>query len=325
MRIDVHAHLWTERYLDLLVRFGNDRTATHRGLGAGATDDELQKRFALMDAAGIRMQILSVTPASPHFERQADAVEAARLANDEYAALTRRFGDRFRAFAALPLPHTEAALTELERALDELGMVGAAVTTSVAGRSLADPVFHPLYDELNRRKSVLYIHPAGCGADSPLINGHRIVWSVGAPIEDTIAVMHLVLAGIPSRYPDMKIIASHLGGLLPMVVRRVDDHIDFEAPDTPEKPSLAFRRLWYDTVGHNHVPALRAAAEALGADRLLLGTDFPYQPGDLFLAAVDYVRRAGLSEDDVGAILDRNAASLFGEAVIPTGAERSEA
>jgi aminocarboxymuconate-semialdehyde decarboxylase len=325
MRIDVHAHLWTERYLDLLVRFGNDRTATHRGLGAGATDDELQKRFALMDAAGIRMQILSVTPASPHFERQADAVEAARLANDEYAALTRRFADRFRAFAALPLPHTEAALAELERALDELGMVGAAVTTSVAGRSLADPVFHPLYDELNRRKSVLYIHPAGCGADSPLINGHRIVWSVGAPIEDTIAVMHLVLAGIPSRYPDMKIIASHLGGLLPMVVRRVDDHIDFEAPDTPEKPSLAFRRLWYDTVGHNHVPALRAAAEALGADRLLLGTDFPYQPGDLFLAAVDYVRRAGLSEDDVGAILDRNAASLFGEAVIPTGAERSEA
>ncbi|MPZ30973.1 MAG: amidohydrolase family protein [Rhodospirillales bacterium] len=312
MRIDVHAHLWSEHYLDLLARLGNSRTAVHRGLGAGETDDELRKRFELMDGAGIEMQVLSVTPASPHFERQADAVEAARAANDEYAALTRRFPQRFRAFAALPLPHTEAALAELGRALDELGMVGAAVTTSVAGRSLADPAFHPLYTELNRRKSVLYIHPAGCGADSPLINGHRIVWSVGAPIEDTIAIMHLVIAGIPSRYPDMKIIASHLGGLLPMVVRRVDDHMDFEAPDTPEKPSLAFRRLWYDTVGHNHVPALRAAAEALGADRLLLGTDFPYQPGELFHAAVDYVRRAGLSEDDVRAILDRNAASLFG-------------
>lgn len=97
-----------------------------------------------------------------------------------------------------------------------------------------------------------------------------------------------------------------------MVVRRVDDHIDYEAPNTPEKPSLAFRRLWYDTVGHNHVPALRAAAEALGADRLLLGTDFPYQSGELFHAAVDYVRRAGLAEEDVRAILDRNAASLFG-------------
>jgi len=316
MRIDVHAHLWSERYLDLLAGLGNSRTAVHRGLGAGATDGELQKRFELMDAAGIQMQILSVTPASPHFERKADAVEAACAANDEYAAITRRFPDRFRAFAALPLPHTEAALAELERAFDELGMVGAAVTTSVLGRSLAEPAFHPIYAELNRRKSVLYIHPAGSGAESSLINEHRIVWSVGAPIEDTIAIMHLVIEGIPSRYPDMKIIASHLGGLLPMVVRRVDDHIDFEAPDTPERPSLAFRRLWYDTVGHNHVPALRAAAESLGADRLLLGTDFPYQPGELFYAAVDYVRRAGLSEDDVRAILDCNAALLFGLATL---------
>jgi predicted TIM-barrel fold metal-dependent hydrolase len=317
MRVDVHAHLWSERYLDFLVRLGNSRTVVHRGLGAGATDDELRKRFELMDAAGIRMQILSVTPASPHFEHRADAVEAARLANDEYAAMTRRFPDRFRAFAALPLPHTEAALAELGRAFDDLGMVGAAVTTSVLGRPLSDGVFHPLYAELNRRKSVLYIHPAGCGAESPLINEHRMVWSVGAPIEDTIAIMDLVLAGIPGRYPDMKIIASHLGGLLPMVVKRVDDHMAFEAPDILEKPSLTFRRLWYDTVGHNHVPALRAAAEALGADRLLLGTDFPYQSGELFYAAVDYVRRAGLSENDVRAILDRNAAHLFGLATVP--------
>jgi len=317
MRIDVHAHLWSDRYLDLLGRLGNDRTAVHRGLGAGDTDQELRQRFALMDGAGIQMQVLSVTPASPHLERQADAVQAARLANDEYAALTRRFPDRFRAFAALPLPHTEAALAELRRALDQLGMVGAAVTTSVLGRTLADPAFHPVYGELDRRKSVLYIHPAGAGADSPLINGHRIVWSVGAPIEDTIAIMHLVIAGIPSRYPDMKIIASHLGGLLPMVVERIDHQIDFEAPDTPEKPSLALRRLWYDTVGHNHLPALRAAAQALGADRLVLGTDFPYQPGELFYAAVDYVRRSGLSEDDVRAILDRNALALFGWEACP--------
>ena len=323
MRIDVHAHLWSERYLDLLVQLGNRRTAVHRGLGAGATDDELRKRFDLMDAAGIQMQILSVTPASPHFEQQVDAVKAARLANDEYAAITRRFPDRFRAFAALPLPHTEAALAELRRALDELGMVGAAVTTSVLGRPLSDPAFHPLYAELNRRKSALYIHPAGCGVDSPLINEHQMVWSVGAPIEDTVAIMHLVIAGIPSRYPDMKIIASHLGGLLPMVVKRVDDHMAFEASDMPEKPSLAFRRLWYDTVGHNHVPALRAAAEALGADRLLIGTDFPYQAGELFLAAVDYVRRAGLSEADVRAILEGNAARLFGPALTPSGREPS--
>src|SRR5688572_24760025 len=100
MRIDVHAHLWSEPYLDLLARLGNGRTAVHRGLGAGPTDDELRKRFELMDAAGIRMQVLSAAPASPHVESQADAVQAARMVNDEYAAMTRRFPDRFRAFAS---------------------------------------------------------------------------------------------------------------------------------------------------------------------------------------------------------------------------------
>ncbi len=76
MRIDVHAHLWSERYLNLLARLGNGCTAVHRGLGAGETDDELRERFGLMDGAGIQVQILSVAPASPHFERQLDAIEA---------------------------------------------------------------------------------------------------------------------------------------------------------------------------------------------------------------------------------------------------------
>src|SRR3981081_4440625 len=161
-----------------------------------------------MSILGARLQILSVTPASPHFEQHADAVEAARLANDEYAAMTRRFPDRFRAFAALPLPHTEAALAELGRSFDELGMVGAAVTTSVLGRPLSDVVFHPIYAELNRRKSVLYIHPAGCGAESPLINEHRMVWSVGAPIEDTIASLDIGPAGLARRDTDPSSLAA---------------------------------------------------------------------------------------------------------------------
>ncbi|WP_226470557.1 amidohydrolase family protein [Luteimonas panaciterrae] len=312
MRIDVHAHAWSEAYLDLLARLGNDRTAVHRGLGAGMTEAELTARFALMDSVGIRLQVLSATPASPHFADETAAVEAARFVNDEYAALVRRHPSRFRAFASLPLPHIDAALVELKRAVEELGMLGACITTSVLGRSIADPLFDPLYAELDRLGGVLYVHPAGCGACSPLIADHHLTWSIGAPIEDTVAAMHLILAGIPKRYPGMKIILSHLGGALPMVLQRVDHQIVWEAPETPELPSLAARRMWYDTVGHNHVPALCAAVDTLGADRLLLGTDFPYQAGELFRAAVDYVPRAGLMEKEIVAILDRNAAELLG-------------
>jgi predicted TIM-barrel fold metal-dependent hydrolase len=310
MRVDVHAHLWSDEYLDLLAEHGYPAADVHRGLGAGTSGAELEARFELMSSAGIDLQVLSTPPGSPHFATEADAVDVAQRVNDEYAEVIRRYPDKFRAFASLPFPHTDAALTELTRAIDDLGMLGAAITTSVLGRSVDDPAMLPVYAELDRRGSVLYVHPAGAGAGSPLINNH-LTWSIGAPIEDTVAVMHLILAGIPSRFPNMKIIASHLGGALPMVLERVDRQVTWEAPDTPEKPSVAARRMWFDTVAHDHVPALRAAVESLGADRFVLGTDFPYQGGEAFRQAVTYVQRAELSAEDTAAILDRNAAGIL--------------
>ncbi|WP_203881612.1 amidohydrolase family protein [Planotetraspora kaengkrachanensis] len=309
MRIDVHAHLWTDDYLDLIESYGQD-ASVNRGLGAGDGPQEVEARFALMDSAGVDRQVLSVSPRVPHFADEAQAVRAARLANDLYAEVTGRHPERFSAFAALPLPHMDATLKELARGLDELGMVGAAVTTDVLGASLADPSLAPLWEELDRRGTVLYVHPTGGAAGSPLIAEHNMRWMVGAPVEDTIAVTQLLLAGIPSRHPNVKIISSHLGGALPMLLQRIDNQYGWEAPGAPEKPSDAARRLWYDTVGHGHVPAVRAAAETLGADRLVLGTDFPYENGDLFRRAVSYVQE-GLGEDAAG-VLDRNAAALLG-------------
>ncbi len=174
-------------------------------------------------------------------------------------------------------------------------MAGASITTSVLGRTLADPAFLPVYAELDRRGSVLFVHPAGVGAESPQITAN-MTWSIGAPVEDTVAIAQLILAGIPSKYPKMRIITAHLGGALPMLLPRLDRQSVGESPDTPEKPSLAARRLWYDTVAHGHQPALRAAAETFGADRLVLGTDFPYQQGEEFREAVTFVERAGLTE-----------------------------
>jgi len=309
MRIDVHAHLWSESYLEQLAGIGVP-TQAQRGLGAGSTDDELAARFAQMDSAGVDLQILSVTPVSPHVADEAAAISAARAGNDEYASVVAKHPERFRAFAALPLPHIDASVKELTRALDDLGMVGAAVTTSVLGRGLDDPAFEPVFEELNRRGSVLYVHPAGAGAGSDLIAGHNLTWSIGAPIEDTVAIMHLILAGIPSRYPNMKIIASHLGGALPMLLNRTDHQVPWEAPGTPELPSVAARRMWFDTVGHDHAPALRAAVDTFGADRLVLGTDFPYQANAEYQAAIDYIGGTVRAEQAT-AILDTNAAKIF--------------
>lgn len=104
MRTDVHAHLWSEGYLHLLESYGREDTATQRGLGAGDGPAELDARFTMNDAAGIDHQILSVSPQTPYFPAEAEAVVAARLANDVYADVVRDWPQRFSAFAALPLP-----------------------------------------------------------------------------------------------------------------------------------------------------------------------------------------------------------------------------
>ena len=309
MRIDVHAHYWTDHYLDMLAGLGKSDTATQRGLRAG-DGAELDARLRLMDRAGIDLQVLSAAPQLPYGADADLAVAAARYVNDEYAAVVSAHPDRFRAFAATPMPHIDVAITEIARALDELGMVGVTMNTSVLDRAITDPDFEPIFAELDTRGAVLYLHPAGNGACSPLVTEHHITWMAGAPFEDTIAALQLITSGHLQRYPGVKIICSHLGGALPMLTRRADDHLAWEAPDTPEPPSQAVHRLWFDTVSHCHVPALRCAIETFGADRILLGTDFPYEDGDTFVRAVEYVTDVA-DPGEAHAILDANAMALF--------------
>lgn len=97
-----------------------------------------------------------------------------------------------------------------------------------------------------------------------------------------------------------------------MLQQRADDQYRWEAPDTPEQPSIAARRMWYGTVGHGHVPALRCAIDSLGADRLLLGTDLPYENGDTYLRAVEYINDPQIDTSAARTILDHNAGALLG-------------
>jgi aminocarboxymuconate-semialdehyde decarboxylase len=130
-------------------------------------------------------------------------------------------------------------------------------------------------------------------------------------VEDLVATTHLILKGLPRRYPHLRILIPHLGGGLPMLLQRLDAY-RWAMAEAPEPPSITARRLWYDTVGHGNVAALRCAHETLGADRLVLGTDFPYQTGEQYRRAVTYVQDAGLPERDVQQVLDRNASALLG-------------
>jgi 6-methylsalicylate decarboxylase len=310
MRIDVHAHYWTDEYLDMLVALGKADTATQRGIGAGG-GAELDARLRLMDRAGVDVQVLSAAPQLPYGGDASNASAAARYVNNEYAALVAAYPDRFRAFAAAPMPHIDEAITEMGRALDELGMAGVTMNASILDRALTAPDFEPVFAELDRRGTILYLHPAGNGVCSPLVRP-GLTWMAGAPFEDTVIALQLITSGYLLRYPSVKIICSHLGGALPMLTLRADDHVMWEAPDTPELPSVAVRRMWYDTVSHCHPPALRCAIDTFGADRIMLGTDFPYEEGDTFVRAVDYVANAAADPGQQRAMLETNAMALFG-------------
>jgi predicted TIM-barrel fold metal-dependent hydrolase len=183
----------------------------------------------------------------PYLENETDAREAARVLNDSYAELAQRMPRRFNSYVSLPLPHVEASLREIERGLDELDMAGITIGCSILNRSVTDKQFEPLYAEMNRRAAVLFFHPMVNGICSQMITDFGLEGAAGTTIEDTVVVLQMIVRRIPNRYPNIRMIVPHLGGLIPMLLNRMDNQVVATNPDLPEKPSATARRFWYDT------------------------------------------------------------------------------
>ena len=317
MIVDVHAHYFPQAYTDFLLRIGGRslpeaaRSLTARSM---RWDDPagILARLQQMDEAGVQMQVLSPAASPPYAEKEADAVEAARLINDGYADLATLHPDRLAAFVSLPLPHIDASLREMERGLDELGMLGVSMTCTCFDRSTAEAEFEPLYEEMNRRGAVLNYHPIQNGICSPLINDYRFTVSVGASLEDSAIVLHLIARHVPTRYQNIKYVVPHLGGIVPMLLQRLDNQAPSQHPDLPERPSVTARRFYYDTVGHGSQAALLCAWKAFGADHLVAGSDYPVLLSfETYRQTFHYIRESGLPAADVDQILNHNAQRLL--------------
>jgi predicted TIM-barrel fold metal-dependent hydrolase len=318
MIVDIHAHYFPKEYNALLLRIGGKslpeaaRAITARRM----RDDDLSgipTRLQHMDEAGVSMQVLSPAASPPYAEKEDDAVAAARLINDSYAELARRHPGRLAAVVSLPLPHIDASLREMERGLDQLGMLGVSMTCSCFDRSTAEAEFEPLYEEMNRRGAVLNYHPIQNGICSPMINDYKFTVSVGASLEDAAIVLHLIARRVPERYPSIKYVVPHLGGIIPMQLQRLDNQVPSQYPDLPERPSATARRFYYDTVGHGSPAALLCAWKAFGADHLVAGSDYPVLlPFETYRQTFHYIREVGLPEADVDKILNENAQIVLG-------------
>jgi predicted TIM-barrel fold metal-dependent hydrolase len=316
--VDIHAHYFPKAYNDTLLRIGGrSLPESARALTARPPrNDEpssIPTRLEQMDDAGVQLQVLSPAASPPYAEKEADAVAAARLINDAYAELAQTYPGRFAAVVSLPLPHIDASLREMERGLDQLGMLGVSMCCSCFDRSTAEAEFEPLYAEMNRRRTVLNYHPIQNGICSPFINDYKFTVSVGASLEDTAIVLHLIARRMYERYPHIKYVVPHLGGMISMQLNRLDNQAPRNYPDLPERPSVTARRFYYDTVGHGSHAALLCAWKGFGADRIVAGSDYPVLMAfETYKQTFHYVRECGLPEMDVDLILNHNAQIVLG-------------
>lgn len=315
MIIDVHAHLYPELYHQLVEPLGlggspyRPKAATGPSAPYPRQPEDVDRRLAAMDAAGVERQILSINVA-PYLENGADAVRAARLANDLAAEFCAAHPDRFSFWASLPLPHVDEAITETRRAIDELGAVGVTIQCSCLDESIAREEFDPLYAELERRGGIVFLHPCQNALQAPLIGDWGLTTCAGASIEDAVAAMHLIARDHPGRYPAIRFIVPHFGGILPMLLQRLDGQMP--RVGLPRPPSETARGFYYDTVGWGSKAALVAGVTAFGADQLVPGSDWPILlRWESYTQTFAHIREGGLDPADAHRILHVNAQRLM--------------
>lgn len=299
MVIDVHAHYYPKDYTDYIGR--PDVVSTRV---APLSAQSLHERLELLDEAGIDLQVLSVSQAQPYLPEADRATQAAQMVNDLYIMLCVEHPQRFRTFAALPLPHVAESLQELDRVMTRTEVVGITLGCTVNGRPLDIPAFGPIFEELNRRHAVVFLHPVG-RVDIDWLSDFNLAWMVGAPFEDTVAAVRLVLSGTIDRYPDIRFIVPHLGGTLPFLGARIASK---NALGTGLTDGL--KTLYYDTVSGS-VASLVSALDTFGPDRLLLGSDYPYYAKDEFLHLIRYIDQADLSHGQRALIKGGSAGKLL--------------
>ena len=299
-RIDVHHHVVPPSYLAEIAS---------RLLGSAAQwTPELS--IEDMDKSGIGKSVLSLIQPGVWFGDVDEARRLAREANDYGAGVARDFPGRFGLFAAVPLPDAEGSLKEIEYGLDVLKADGIGLMTSYGTRYLGDPLFAPVWEELNRRKAVVYTHPLApecCKNPIPGVSAAAIEYAT----DTTRTIASLVFSGTAARYPDIRWIFSHGGGTMPFLLSRFTHEekiIKNRGEVLPKGVVFELKKFHYDTAQANHGGALAALTRLIPIEQILLGSDFPFRPGR---DVVEGLNAYGFKARDLRAIERGNAMRLM--------------
>jgi len=330
-KLDVFNHFFPDRYFKKMM----DLAPTHKDMGKRIRNvpllHDLEARFRVMDEFDDYQQILSMP--SPPLEVLAgprEATELARIGNDGFADLVRRYPGRFPSFvASLPMNDPDAALLEAQRTMRDLGAGGVQVFTNVNGAPLTAPEFLPLFDLMAEHDRPLWIHPAR-GADvadyrTEESSKFEIWWTLGWPYETSVTMARIVFAGLFDQYPSLKIITHHMGGMIPYFEGRVghgwdqlgsrSSDVDYGALlETLKRRPIDYFRLFYaDTALFGAAAGTACGLGFFGVDRVLFASDTPFepQPGLYIRETIDVIDRLAISNEDRARIYSENASTLL--------------
>jgi aminocarboxymuconate-semialdehyde decarboxylase len=278
--------------------------------------DSVDERLADMDRMGIDIQALSVPPYQFYYWADPETGRAAaRQLNEYLVATAAKAPDRFVALGTVPLQEPEMAVAELERCMRELGMRGVEILTHVEGTELSRAGLDPFFARAEELGALIFIHPDGF-THGERFQEHYFLNLVGHPIENSLAIGHLVFDGVLDRYPGLKVCIAHGGGYAPAYAGRFD-HGWHARPDCRQHidrpPSEYMKQLYFDSVVFEP-DQLEFLIRKYGADHILLGTDYPYDMGEGDPVGL-IARTGGLSEEERAAVGGLNAARLLGIAM----------
>lgn len=268
-------------------------------------------RATVLKQAGVDRQAISFTAPGTLIETPERSVELSRMVNKAFAKIQQERGDHFVALATLPLNNPRACVAELEYAISELGLKGAALFSNANGVALSDRRFWPLYEKANELSLVFFIHPNyPVGVEA--MTDYMLMPLVGFPTDTTLAAASLVFSGVAERFPNIKWVLGHLGGAIPYLAERLDR--GYEAypqckGNITKPPSEYLKSFYYDTVNFD-VKALQLAIDFAGTEHLVAGSDYPHLIGSLdkMVASINQLDITTKEKEDISG---GNAARLL--------------
>ncbi len=328
MKIDIFPHILPLKYKEALYKVVPPGFHLQDVIDATTSLFDLDYRFKLMDKYPGLQHILTL--GAPPVEMVADAKTAAdlaRLGNDEMAELVQKYPDRFpAAVASLPMNDMDAALREADRAIKELDFRGVQIFTPTDGKPLDSPEFMPLYDKMAEYDLPIWIHPERDVnfVDYPGEKRSRymIFHIFGWPYETAAAMTRLVFSGVFDKHPNIKFITHHCGGLVPYFEQRIIgayDHAEVlrgakYKQGLRKEPIEYFKMFYNDTAIYGHTPGLMCGYAFCGPERLVFGTDFPYDSelGDRYTRqTIESVEQMDIGDKEKKMIFEDNARRLL--------------